>query len=79
MTSGRSRGWHRQVLNEEVPYHESNIQDMMIEDLQRQVMQLIPRLAMRNMELHCDIDNRDLESNFENLYHNHVIVQEQRV
>jgi hypothetical protein len=52
---------------------------MMIEDLQRQVMQLIPRLAMRNMELHCDIDNRDLESNFENLYHNHVLVLEQYV
>jgi hypothetical protein len=29
------------------------------------------------MEMYCDIDGRDSESNFENLYHNLVLVREQ--
>jgi hypothetical protein len=38
MTSGH--GQCGQVLKEEVPYHERSIQDVMIEDLQRQVAEL---------------------------------------
>jgi hypothetical protein len=30
------------------------------------------------MEVYRDIDGRDLESNFENPYHNSVLVREQR-
>lgn len=38
MLEDRGRDRHGQVPNEEVPYHDHNIrQDVMIEDLQRQV------------------------------------------
>jgi hypothetical protein len=37
---GRGRGWCRQVPNEEVTYHERSLQDVIIEDLQRQVAEL---------------------------------------
>jgi hypothetical protein len=41
MVGGRSRGGRReQVPNEEAPHHDRNVQDMMIEDLQRQVAEL---------------------------------------
>jgi hypothetical protein len=33
-------GWHGQVPNEEVSCHECSLQDVMIEDLQRQVAEL---------------------------------------
>ena len=68
-----------QVSKEEVPYHECSIHDMTIEDLPRQVAELIQCLAMQNLEMYCDIDNHNLESNFENPYHNLVLVREQRV
>jgi hypothetical protein len=64
-------------LNEDVPYHERNVQDVMIEDLQRQVAELIEHLAMQNLEMHHDIDGHDSESNFKNLYHNPILVREQ--
>jgi prephenate dehydrogenase len=73
-----SRGWRGQVPNEKVPYHECNVQDIMIEDLQKQVVELIQHLAAQNMEMYRDIDDCNSESNFENLYHNPVLVQEQR-
>jgi hypothetical protein len=78
MTSGRSRGWHRQVLNEEVPYHEYSVQDVMIEDLQMRVAELTETLAAQNMDMNCDIDGCDSESNFENTHHNPILVREQR-
>jgi hypothetical protein len=59
MTVDHGRGWRRQALNEEVPYHEHSAQDVMIEDLQRQVTELTQRLAMQNMEMYSDIDDHD--------------------
>jgi hypothetical protein len=50
----------------------------MIEDLQKQVVELTQHLAAQNMEMYHDIDGRDSESNFENPYHNPVLVREQR-
>jgi hypothetical protein len=40
------RGWRGQVPNEEVPYHEHSVQNMMIEDLQRHVVELTQHLAV---------------------------------
>jgi hypothetical protein len=77
MAGGRSQCG--QVPKEEVPYHERNIQDMMIEDLQRQVAELTQRLAVQNLEMYCDIDGRNSDSNFENPYHKPVLVWEQRI
>jgi hypothetical protein len=45
ITGGCGHGWRGQVSNEEVPYHERSVQDVMIEDLQRQVAELTHRLA----------------------------------
>jgi hypothetical protein len=42
MAGGR-RG---QVSNEEAPHRDRNVQDVMIEDLQRQVAELVQRLAV---------------------------------
>jgi molybdopterin-guanine dinucleotide biosynthesis protein A len=53
------RGQRGQVPKEEVPYHEHNIQDVMIEDLQRQVAELTQRLAAQSLEMYCDIDGRN--------------------
>jgi hypothetical protein len=52
---------------------------MMIEDLQRQVAELTDRLAVQNLEMYCDIDSHNSDSNFENPYHKPVLVREQRV
>jgi len=78
MIGGHGRGWCGQVQIEEVSYHERNLQDSMIEDLQIHVAKLTQRLATQNMEMYRAIDGRDSESNFENPYYNHVLVQEQR-
>lgn len=43
VSCGRSRG-RDQVLIEEVPHRDYNVQDVMIEDLQRQVAELTLRL-----------------------------------
>jgi hypothetical protein len=77
MVGGRDR--RGQVLNEEAPYHKYSVQDVMIEDLHRQVVQITQSLAAQNMEMHCDIDDRDSKFNFENPYHNPVMVWEQLV
>ena len=63
----------------EAPYHEHSIQDVMIEDLQRQVTELTQHLAAQNLEMYCNIDGCNSNSNFENPYHKHVLVREQRV
>jgi hypothetical protein len=75
MTGGRG-GRRGQVPNEEALHHDCNVQDVMIEDLQRQVAELTQRLATQNMGTECDIDSRNSESNFENPYHNPVLVWE---
>jgi hypothetical protein len=46
----------------------------MIKDLQKHVVELTQRLAAQNMEMYCDIDGHDSESNFENPDHNPVLV-----
>jgi hypothetical protein len=70
---------HRgQVPNEEAPHHDRNVQDVMIEDLQRQVAELTQCLAEQNIDTKCDIDDRNSKSNFENTYYNPVLVREQR-
>jgi hypothetical protein len=74
MTSGRA--WRREVPNEDVSYHEHNLQDVIIKDLQWQVAELTQRLVAQNMEMYRDIDGRNSKSNFENPYHNHVLVRE---
>jgi len=71
------RGWRVQVPNGKVPYHECIIQEVMIEDLQKQVVELTQRLAAQNMEMYHDIDGRDSKSNFENLYHNPILGRDQ--
>jgi uncharacterized protein (DUF2461 family) len=58
------RGHRGQVPNEEALHRDRNIQDVMIEDLQRQVAELTQRLAAQNMDTKCDIDSRTSESNF---------------
>jgi hypothetical protein len=68
MIGDRGRGWRKQVPNEGFPYHERNVQYVMIKDLQRQVAELTQRLTAQNMEMNCDIDGRNSKSNFENLY-----------
>jgi hypothetical protein len=66
MTGGHDRGWHEHVLNERVPYHERSVQNVIVEDLQRQVAELTQRLAGQNMEKNCNINGHNSESNFEN-------------
>jgi hypothetical protein len=55
------------------------MQDVMIEDLQRQVVELTQCLAAQNLEMYCDIDCHNSKSNFENPYHKPVLFLEQRV
>jgi hypothetical protein len=74
---GRGCGWRGQVINEEVSYHKCDVQDVTIEDLQRQVAELTQRLAAQNMEINCNIDGRNSESNFENQYYNPILFREQ--
>lgn len=68
----RGHGRRGQILNEEVPNREHSIQDIMTEDLYKQIIELNQRLAAQNL------DDRDSESSFENLYHRTVLGQEQR-
>jgi hypothetical protein len=79
MARGHGRGRSGQVPNEEVPYHERNVQDVTIEDLERQVAKLTQRLEAQNKERDHGMDDRDSESNFENPYHNPILGQEQHV
>jgi hypothetical protein len=77
MIGSHDRGWHEHVLNEEVSYHERSVQNVIVEDLQRQVAKSTQHLAGQNMEKNCDIDGHNSESNFEKPYHNPVLFQEQ--
>ena len=51
----------------------------MIEDLQRQVAELTQHVTAQNLEMNCDVDGRNSNSNFENLYDKPILVREQRV
>jgi hypothetical protein len=77
MVGGRSHGGRReQVPNEEAPHHVRNVQDMMIEDLQRQVAELAQGLVAQevgNREM-----NSDSDSTFDIPYHNPAPYREQR-
>jgi hypothetical protein len=42
-------------------------------------VKLTQHLAAQNLEMYCDIDDRNSDSNFENPYHKLVLVREQRV
>lgn len=76
MASGHS--WRGQVPNEEVTYRERNVQDVIIEDLQRQVAELTWRLE-QIMEGDRDMEDHGLESStLENLYHNFALGQDKR-
>lgn len=70
MTRGRGRSGP--IPNEEVHNRERSIQEVMIEDLQRQVAELTRHLATQNL------DDRDSESSFENPYRNTVLGRKQR-
>jgi hypothetical protein len=48
----------------------------MIEDLQKQAAELTQLLAAQHMDTKCDIDGPNSESNFENPYHNPILVRE---
>jgi hypothetical protein len=63
---GRSCG---QVPDEEAPHHDRNVQDVMIEDLQRQVAELAQRLTVQEFS-NREMENSDSDSTFDNLYHN---------
>jgi hypothetical protein len=75
MAGGRGR--RGQASNEEVPYHKRHVQDMTIEDLQRQVAELTQRLTAQNLEMDREMDGWDLDSSFENPYHNPILGREQ--
>jgi len=70
MAGGRSCGGRRgQVPNEEGPHRDRNIQDVMIEDLQRQVAELTQGLAAQEVG-NREMENSDSDSTFDNQYHN---------
>lgn len=50
---------------------------MMNEDFQRQGAEVTQPLATQNLEMYRDFDGRSWESNFENLYHNFVLVRDE--
>jgi len=76
MAGGRGR--HGQVSNEEVPYYRRDVQDVTIEDLQRQVTDLTQHLVAQNLERDREMDDRDSDSSIENPYHNPVLGREHR-
>jgi hypothetical protein len=70
MAGGRGRGGRRgQVPNEEAPHRDRSVQDVMIEDLQRQVAELAQRLAVQEFG-NREMENSDSDSTFDNPYHN---------
>jgi hypothetical protein len=78
MAGGRDRGGRRgQVPNEEAPHHDRNVQDVMIEGLQRQVAELTQRLAAQEVG-NRETENSDSDSTFDNPYHNPAPYREQR-
>jgi hypothetical protein len=72
MAGGR-RG---QVPNEEAPHRDRNVQDVMIEDLQRQVAELAQLLAAQEVG-NREMENSDSDSTFNNPYHNPAPYREQ--
>jgi hypothetical protein len=73
-----SRGQRGQVSIEEVPYHKHDVQDVTIEDLQRQVAKLTHRLVVQNLKRGCELDDCDSDFSFENPYHSPVLGREHR-
>ncbi|XP_062145847.1 uncharacterized protein LOC133853838 [Alnus glutinosa] len=72
MAGGRGRGGRRgQVPNEEALHRDRSVQDVMIEDLQRQVAELTQRLAVQEFG-NREMENSDSDSTFDNPYHNPV-------
>jgi len=63
------------IAVEEFQPCERGMQDIMIKDLQWKVAELIHHLA-QTMKLTHDMDDRNLESSFENLYHNPALGRE---
>jgi hypothetical protein len=51
----------------------------MIKDLHRQKLELTQHLMAQNLEMYCDNDGCNLDSNFKNPYHKLVLVREERV
>jgi hypothetical protein len=51
----------------------------MIKDLHRQKLELTQHLVAQNLEMYCDIDGCNSDSNFKNPYHKLVLVREERV
>lgn len=71
MVGGRGRGHCGQVLIEKVPHHDHNFQDVMIEDLWRQVVKLTQRLVEQDFDNH-EVEGHDFDASLENSYHNHA-------
>jgi hypothetical protein len=77
MVGDRVHGGRRgQVPNEEAPHRDRNVQDMMIEDLQRQVTELTQCLAAQVVG-NREMENSDSDSTFDNPYHNPAPYREQ--
>ncbi|XP_022854005.1 uncharacterized protein LOC111375418 [Olea europaea var. sylvestris] len=75
MVGGRSRGRRGQVPIEEVPHRDRNVQDVAIEDLQRQVVELTQQLGEQEFDNH-DVESHEFDTSFENPYHNRAQVWE---
>jgi hypothetical protein len=70
IAGGRGHGGRRwQVPNEEALHRDRNVQDMMIEGLQRQVAELTQRLAAQEVG-NREMENSDSDSTFDNPYRN---------
>ncbi|XP_022862403.1 uncharacterized protein LOC111382607 [Olea europaea var. sylvestris] len=77
MVGGRGRGLRGQVPIEEVQHRDRNIQDVTIEDLQRQLVELTQRLAEQEFGNH-DVEGHDSDTSFKNSYHHRARVWEHR-
>lgn len=74
MVGSRGRCGQVLILNQEVSYCERSVQDVMIEDLQRQVAELTQHLA-QTMELKRNTDIHNSESSFENPQYTLLLVR----
>ncbi|KAE8715853.1 putative Quercetin 3-O-methyltransferase 1 [Hibiscus syriacus] len=75
MAGGRGR--REKVPNEEAQRRDRNVQDVMIANLQRQVVELTQRLAAQDFE-DREASDHDTNSAFENPYHNRALFREHR-
>jgi hypothetical protein len=64
-------------FHEEAPHRDHNVQDVMIEDLQRQIAELTQRLEALEVGIR-EMENSDSDSTFDNPYHNPAPYREQR-